>query len=293
MTIFSGDVNRNIYQVPQAERQLKSTGRYLELIDKGLDGALSATQIDTATHSSDSHSTTCSVPDSVNNMVKTPASTLSICPTNKKRPNAFAYDTNSSKVDDTMVKTPALTLNICPTKEKRPNVFACDTKSSKVNKENSPKVLSLKRKFATSTPVRKYRLRTADQRHGRYTTATDERHSDEWCESDESDESDETDNESDKEGESEAIQSETTSRPNVGSSSGRVYFIWSDSQREMFNKVFSKWLDKDRGYPTSDEMKLFGELHGVPFERIRTRIVNERMKKRKRTQKNMKMMMCA
>ena len=31
----SGDINRNVYQVPQAERQLQSTGRYLKLIDKG------------------------------------------------------------------------------------------------------------------------------------------------------------------------------------------------------------------------------------------------------------------
>ena len=33
----SGDINRNIYQVPQAERQLASTGKYLQMIDKGLE----------------------------------------------------------------------------------------------------------------------------------------------------------------------------------------------------------------------------------------------------------------
>lgn len=31
----SGDVNRNIYQAPQAERQLATTGKYLQLIDNG------------------------------------------------------------------------------------------------------------------------------------------------------------------------------------------------------------------------------------------------------------------
>ena len=31
----SGDVNRNIYQAPQAERQLATTGRYLQMIDNG------------------------------------------------------------------------------------------------------------------------------------------------------------------------------------------------------------------------------------------------------------------
>lgn len=33
----SGDVNKNIYQIPQAERQLATTGKYLIKIDKGLD----------------------------------------------------------------------------------------------------------------------------------------------------------------------------------------------------------------------------------------------------------------
>ena len=32
----SGDVNKNIYQVPQAERQLSTTGKYLEMIDTGI-----------------------------------------------------------------------------------------------------------------------------------------------------------------------------------------------------------------------------------------------------------------
>ena len=30
--LVSGEINRNVYQVRQAERQLNSTGRYLQLI---------------------------------------------------------------------------------------------------------------------------------------------------------------------------------------------------------------------------------------------------------------------
>ncbi|XP_057317070.1 uncharacterized protein LOC130661123 [Hydractinia symbiolongicarpus] len=150
----SGDVNRNIYQVPQAERQPKSTGRYLELIDKGLDGALSATQIDTA--------------------ISTHSDGTKIFPFFD-----FEYELR----------------------------YFCSLQTENKLKENS----SLSQLWTLIGFLTRY---------------------------------------------------------------GNPGY-------------------KDRGYPTSDEMKLFGELHGVPLERIQTKIVNEGMKKRKRTQKNMKMMMCA
>ena len=47
----SGDVNRNIYQVPPAEQQLRSTGRYLQLIDQGASTESSSTVSKTASSS--------------------------------------------------------------------------------------------------------------------------------------------------------------------------------------------------------------------------------------------------
>ena len=53
----SEEINRHVYQVPQAEQQLKSTGRYLQLIDNssGMTNSTPAKKIKTAKKSKGIH----------------------------------------------------------------------------------------------------------------------------------------------------------------------------------------------------------------------------------------------
>ena len=54
-------------------------------------------------------------------------------------------------------------------------------------------------------------------------------------------------------------------------------------QIEKFEARFEAYTKKDKGYPTRKEMESFATEIGVEVKAVRTRIINDRLKRKKKT----------
>ena len=64
--------------------------------------------------------------------------------------------------------------------------------------------------------------------------------------------------------------------------SKRSYTQWKAMQIEKFEARFETYTKQDKGYPTRKDMESFATEIGVEVKAVRTRIINDRLKRKKK-----------